>query len=150
MAEHPPRRLLNFIEDARALLQQTAAEPFGVEVIEADENGVTLRMEITAKARQPFGLLHGGVSMLLAETAASMHACWGVDLAETVPVGIEINGSHLRSATDGFIFAKAQIVRKSRTHIVHQVEIVHEESGRHLSTIRVTNFYKRLHLTESL
>jgi 1,4-dihydroxy-2-naphthoyl-CoA hydrolase len=99
-------------------------------------------MEITNRARQPLGLLHGGISMVLAESGASMHACWGLDISRTVPVGIEINGSHLRSAAEGFVLAKATVVRKSTTLAVHNVEIIHEETRRLLCVSRVTNFYK--------
>ena len=97
------------------------------------------------RARQPSGLLHGGISMVLAETAASLHACWHVDLSRFVPVGIEINGSHIRSASQGHILAKANIIRRSFKLVVHNVEIAHEESARALCLARVTNFYKETH-----
>ena len=80
--------------------------------------------------------------MLLAETAASAHATWGVDLSQVQPVGIEINGSHVRSASEGEVRAVGTVVRRSRSIIVHQVEIIDHQSGKLLSTIRVTNFYK--------
>jgi 1,4-dihydroxy-2-naphthoyl-CoA hydrolase len=102
-------------------------------------------MPMADRARQPLGLLHGGISMVLAETAASIHACWGIDMNQTVPVGIEINGSHIRSTSDGHILAKATIVRHSSKLVVHTVEISHEESGRTLCLARVTNFYKAAH-----
>ena len=80
--------------------------------------------------------------MVLAETAASVHACWGVDLSKVFPVGIEVNGSHLRSASEGHILANATVIRRSRTLIVHAIDIVHEETNRVLCVSRVTNFYK--------
>ena len=101
-------------------------------------------MEIGDHARQPYGLLHGGISMMLAESAASIHACWGVDLNKHVPVGIEINGSHMRPATDGHVCAIATVLRRSKTLIHHQVEIIHEETGKVLSVVRMTNLYKAL------
>ncbi len=103
---------------------------------------VALEMPITDAVRQPFGLLHGGVSLLLAETAASGHATWKVDLRQRVPVGIEVNGSHLRSATEGTVHALGRVIRRSRNFIVHQVEIRHKESGALLSLCRVTNTYR--------
>ncbi len=133
---------LDSIEKLRSLSVNTAAEYLGIEVIEGDENGLVLRLKITDATRQPYGLLHGGISLLLAETAASLHACWGVDLTRSVPVGIEVSGSHLRSAEDGHVLAKARLIRKSRSLAVHQVDVFHAESGRHLSTVRVTNFYR--------
>jgi 1,4-dihydroxy-2-naphthoyl-CoA hydrolase len=81
--------------------------------------------------------------LLLAESAASMHACWGIDLNSVFPVGIEINGSHLRSASAGFVLTTAQLLRRSKTLAVHEVKIVHEETNELLCVCRVTNYYKR-------
>jgi 1,4-dihydroxy-2-naphthoyl-CoA hydrolase len=134
--------LVTSVEQLRALLPKTAPEALGIEIVSVDTEGILLRMPMSDRARQPMGLLHGGISMVLAETAASLHACWEVDLARSVPVGIEINGSHIRSAADGHILAKASIIRRSSKLVVHTVEISHEESGRTLCLARVTNFYK--------
>ena len=79
---------------------------------------------------------------MLAETAASAHASWGVDLSQVQPVGIEINGSHVRSASEGEVRAVATVVRRSKSLIVHHIEIIHHDTGKLLSTARVTNFYK--------
>jgi 1,4-dihydroxy-2-naphthoyl-CoA hydrolase len=132
------------IEQLRALLPKTAPEALGVEIVSADAENILLRMPMSDRARQPLGLLHGGISMVLAETAASLHACWDVDLSRSVPVGIEISGSHIRSASEGHILAKGKVVRRSSKLTVHSVEITHEESARLLCLARVTNFYKAL------
>ena len=114
------------------------------EVTSVDEKGLTLRMPISNAARQPFGLLHGGISLLLAESAASMHSAWDINPEEVIPVGIEINGSHLRSAASGHVIATARVLRRSQALAVHTVEIVHEETGNQLCICRVTNYYKKL------
>lgn len=126
------------------LWPRTAAGPLGIELTEVNAERVVLVMPITDAARQPMGLLHGGVSMLLAETAASMHSCWGLDVSKTVPVGIEINGSHLSSARDGHVRAVGEVIRRGAQLVVHEVRITHEETGRLLCVARVTNFLKRL------
>src|SRR5690625_5349566 len=64
----------NWINAWAAGRDQTVAGPLGIDLIAISKDACTLRMPITNAARQPFGLLHGGVSMVLAETAASMHA----------------------------------------------------------------------------
>ena len=130
------------VDQLRALLPNTAPEALGVEIVSVDAEHILLRMPMSDRVRQPYGLLHGGISMVLAETAASLHACWDVDLARSTPVGIEINGSHLRSASDGHILAKGSVVRRSAKLAVHNVEIRHEETDRLLCLARVTNFYK--------
>ena len=123
-------------------LPQTIHAALGIEIEEINAERIVLSLPITDAVRQPMGLLHGGVNMVLAESAASMHACWGVDLSKTVPVGIEINGSHLRSASTGRVRAVGEVVRRSRTLVVHEVKIFHEETGKLLCVARVTNFYK--------
>jgi uncharacterized protein (TIGR00369 family) len=119
-------------------------EHLGISIHSIDVDQIVLKMPITDKARQPYGLLHGGVTMVLAETAASLHACWGIDLNQIQPVGIEINGSHVRSTSEGIVRAEGKVVRRTRSIVVHQVDIYSEETDQLLSTARVTNFYKNV------
>lgn len=132
------------IDELNAACQGTAMEVMGIQVVAIDDEQVELRMPITPAARQPFGLLHGGVNMLLAETAASMHAGYLADLTKEAPVGIEINGSYLRSARDGTVKTIARVLRRSRSFVFHQVDIYHVESDQLLCSARVTNFFKPL------
>lgn len=138
----PPPDRDDWIAFFESLGDRTAAGALGVRLVDIDDDGLVLRMPITNAARQPMGLLHGGVSMVLAETAASMHACWGVDLSQRYPVGIEINGSHLRSARDGEVEARCRVVRRARALIVHQIDLFHVETGDQLCSARVTNLYR--------
>ena len=142
MAPSFPR--ITTLEQMRALIPKTAVEALGVEIVSVDSEQILLRMPMSDRARQPLGLLHGGVSRVLAESAASMHACWEIDLSRFVPVGVEINGSHLRSASEGHILAKGTVIRRSSRLVIHSVEIIHEETNRLLCVSRVTNFYKTL------
>jgi 1,4-dihydroxy-2-naphthoyl-CoA hydrolase len=127
---------------AREAHGRTSFGLLGGEIVEVDEGSLTVRLPITEKVLQPYGLLHGGISLYLIETAASSHAAYGVDLGLVQPVGVEINGSHLRSATSGTVKAVARVVRRGRTHIVHEVDVLLEETGELLCTGRMTNFYK--------
>ena len=137
-----PKDKQAWIDNFHQITRDTAVEALEIRLVDIDDNTIVLLMPIKDKHRQPYGLLHGGVSMLLAETAASFHASWGVDFNQVAPVGIEINGSHLRSATEGHVRAVGRILRRSRALIVHEIEIIHEESGKLLSIGRVTNYYK--------
>lgn len=122
----------------------TAAGPHEVTLVDIDDQTIVLEMPIGDHARQPMGLLHGGISMMLAETAASMHACWGVDLTQRGPVGVEISGSHLSAARDGTVRAVGTVIKRGETMIRHHVELFHQESGRLLTDARVTNFYRSM------
>ncbi len=128
----------------RTVREKTAMEPHNVELIEIDANKIVLEMEITDNERQPYGLLHGGISMMLAESAASIHSSWGLDLTKEVPVGIELNGSHLRSAREGKVRAVATVIRRGKKLVHHHIEIIHVDSGNILSTIRMTNFIRKI------
>jgi 1,4-dihydroxy-2-naphthoyl-CoA hydrolase len=116
----------------------------GIELVEVTEEGVVLTIPVTEKIHQVGGVVHGGIYLVLAESAAGIHAAYLADLGKYFPVGIENNASHLRSARDGNLRATAQLIRRSRSFTVHQVEIVHVESGELVSTARVTNYYKRV------
>ena len=139
---HAARHRLREVADFQERLRDTAGEPLGMRVVSVDENHLAIEMAITDAARQPMGLLHGGVSMLLAETAASLHAGWNLDLSLRVPVGIEIGGSHLQSATEGHVRAVAKVTKRSNRLVFHQVEILHVETGQLLCLARVTNYLK--------
>jgi uncharacterized protein (TIGR00369 family) len=124
-----------------AFKDRTAVGFHGIELVSVDDDGLILRMEVGPHALQPYGLLHGGMNMLLIESAASLHSCWKIDLSTRVPVGIEINGSHLRSSTGGTVLAAATQIRRSRTIAHHEVTITQEETGKTISVGRMTNLY---------
>jgi 1,4-dihydroxy-2-naphthoyl-CoA hydrolase len=97
-----------------------------VEVLEAGPDRVVLRLPVTWKVHQPYGILHGGVSALLAESAAS----FGASLAagpERKVVGIELNASHLRSVRDGHLTATATPLRAGRTVQVWAIALTDDE-----------------------
>lgn len=142
----PPgdKTVFTTVEDFRLMWPGTALEANRMEITEIDEDRAVMTMPVNDSGRQPMGLLHGGMTLLLAESVASLHACWGVDLSKRQPVGIEIGGSHLRSCTDGSVRAVAKVVRRSSSFIVHSVEIFDESTGALLTICRVTNFYRRV------
>lgn len=131
------------IADLEVLAPGTALEAMGVRIEAVDNDHIAITMPVEGKVKQPMGLLHGGMTMFLMESASSMHACWGVDLSKRAPVGIEISGSHVRSASDGHVRAVARVVRRSRTFVVHEIDVTHVESGRLISKGRMTNYYIR-------
>jgi len=126
----------------KAIHERTAIKPLGIELADIDEHQIVLTMTITDATRQPMGMLHGGINMVLAESAASVHAAWGIDLSEKYPVGIEINGSHLRPAREGTVRAVGKLIRRTQSLVFHQVDMYLVETGEHLCTARVTNYLK--------
>ena len=106
-----------------AMTSRTTMGALGIVLTAFSADHLVLEMPITDAARQPMGLLHGGVNMVLAESAASMHAALTCDTSKEAPVGIEINGSHIRSAKEGRVRATAKVIRRSRTLVVHEIEM---------------------------
>lgn len=98
----------------------------GVKIEEATGDRVVLTMEVTKRVHQYLGIMNGGVSLLLCETAASMGVVAGVDLAKFAPVGIEINANHLRAVSKGIITVEAKRLYPGRTLNVWNIEITND------------------------
>jgi len=116
---------------------ETLLTTLGIEIVEATRERVVATMAVGPTVHQPFGLLHGGASVALAETAASTAAWMNVDQATQVPVGIEINANHLRAKRDGVVTATATPVHVGRTTQVWDVRIA-DEKGRLVCVSRCT------------
>lgn len=111
-------------------------DALGVTVVAASPDAVVLEVAVGPKVHQPMGILHGGVSALLAEGAASIGGALSVGPDETV-VGTELNCSHLRSMSEGILRATATPIRRGRRVHVWGVEL-HDESGRLICVARCT------------
>jgi 1,4-dihydroxy-2-naphthoyl-CoA hydrolase len=93
---------------------EDVSKHLGVEVVEVTPDRVVLQVEVGPKVHQPYGILHGGVSALLAESAASIGGALSV-APDHIVVGTELNCSHLRSMSSGVLTATATPLRKGRT-----------------------------------
>jgi len=111
-------------------------ELLGVETLEAGPERVVLRLPVTWRVHQPYGILHGGVSALLAESAASFGAALAAGPERRV-VGIELNASHLRALSAGHLTADATPVRVGRTVQVWYVALTGDD-GRAVCDARCT------------
>jgi 1,4-dihydroxy-2-naphthoyl-CoA hydrolase len=109
------------------LASRGLAGALGIEIVELTPQRVVATMPVDDRTRQPFGLLHGGASLALAETVASFGAAANIDLERFVAVGQEINGNHLRAKRDGLVRATAVPVHRGRTSQVWAIDITDEE-----------------------
>lgn len=109
----------------------------GIEFIEAGDDWLRARMPVDERTRQPFGRLHGGASVALAETVASVAGSRVVDPQKFVTVGMEINANHIRPATAGWVHATARAESLGRTTQVWTVRIEDDE-GRLVCLARMT------------
>ena len=107
----------------------TMVEALGIEVTDFGDQYICGKMPVDHRTKQPFGLLHGGASVALAETLGSMGAGMQIDLNTHAVVGIEINASHLKSVKDGWVFGRATAVRVGRKIQTWEIDIVDEKEN---------------------
>ncbi|APV50909.1 esterase [Betaproteobacteria bacterium GR16-43] len=117
--------------------RETLLSTLGIDIVEATPDRVVATMAVTPKVHQPFGLLHGGASVALAETVASTGAFMNCDTKSQSAVGIEINANHLRGKRDGMLTAVALPLHKGRSTHVWEVKIT-DEAGKLVCVSRCT------------
>lgn len=105
----------------------TMIETLGIEIKEVSDQGVIAVMPVDSRTHQPFGILHGGASVALAETAASIGAYHFIDQETELCVGLEINANHIRSKRDGFVTARATPSHKGKSTMVWDIRITDED-----------------------
>lgn len=113
-----------------------AAGHLGIEFIEVGDDYLVARVPVDARTRQPYGILHGGVSVVLAETLGSMGAALSIPPGSR-PVGLDINANHLKAARDGWVTGTARPVHRGRTTHVWQIDM-RDDSGALTCVSRLT------------
>ncbi len=108
-------------------LKNTIMEALDIKAVDLNPDRVVFTMPVGPKTWQPMGLLHGGASVVLAETAASVGTYIQIDQENEIAVGMEINANHLRGKADGIVTAVATPLHKGRTSMVWDIKITDEE-----------------------
>ncbi len=111
------------LEACNQTFKNTLAETLGMKVIDFTKGRVKATMPVDAKTHQPYGLLHGGASVALAESIASMGGWHLVQDEGKIVVGQEINANHLRSVTSGTVTGEGVIIHKGKTSQVWEIKI---------------------------
>ena len=107
--------------------RKTLATTLGIEITELTRERVVATMPVDDRTRQPFGILHGGASVALAETVASIAGTMNVDLDKYNVVGVEINANHIKAKRDGVVTGTATPIHVGRSTQVWHISIVDEE-----------------------
>ena len=115
------------IADLTALGKNTMSEYIGIEFMEIGENYLKGRMPVDHRTNQPYGLLHGGASCVLAETLGSIASALVIDQSSFLCVGIEINANHIRSAKKGYVTGTATPLHLGKSTHVWDIKIVGED-----------------------
>lgn len=116
--------------------ENTIIALLGIEYTQIGDNFLQATMSVDSRTHQPFGLLHGGASVVLAETLGSVAGNLVVS-ADKVCVGLEVNANHLRSIKSGVVTGTATAIRLGRTIQVWQIEI-HNQKQQLICTSRLT------------
>jgi 1,4-dihydroxy-2-naphthoyl-CoA hydrolase len=114
------------LESCQQALKNTLPEALGVKMTEVEKGRIVATMPVNAQTRQPLGLLHGGASVALAETLASMGGWMLVAESGKVVVGQEINANHLRPIKEGLVTGKGVVIHQGKTSQVWEVKIYDE------------------------
>lgn len=125
------------ITQLNQLLKATLSESLGMEVIECSEGRFVATMPVDHRTHQVFGLLHGGASVALAETIASLGAYYLVAPDGLAVVGQEINANHLRPVSQGSVRGVGEIIHRGRRSQVWSVSIF-DDAGKLVCISRCT------------
>jgi uncharacterized protein (TIGR00369 family) len=120
-------RTLPTLEQMAESSKNTAVTALGIEYVEIGDDYVVGRIPVDKRTVQPFGILHGGASVLLAETLGSMAANYCLREENQIAVGLDINANHVRSATNGWVYGTARPQHLGSTTQVWEIRLENEE-----------------------
>jgi len=115
------------IDDINAMGKGTMVEHLGIEFTEVHTDGLTARMPVDYRTHQPMGLLHGGASVVLAETVGSVASHLCVDTEKYYCVGLAINANHLKAVTEGHVYGTAKYLHLGRRTHVWEIRIINKK-----------------------
>lgn len=124
------------VEILTAVHVNTTVAHLGIEFLRVGDDFLSARAPVDARTRQPLGILHGGISVVLAETLGSCGAAWAAPAGHRA-VGLEINANHLRSVSEGWVTGTARPIHVGRSTHVWQIELV-DDKARPTCVSRIT------------
>ena len=124
------------LESLAASAVNTAVSHLGIEFLEVGDDFIRARVPVDARTVQPYGLLHGGVSVVLAETLGSCGAAYAAPKGHQV-VGLDINANHLKGTTSGWVTGITRPIHIGRSTQVWQIDM-HNDAGELTCVSRIT------------
>ncbi|WP_029033441.1 PaaI family thioesterase [Salinimicrobium terrae] len=125
------------LELSKKVCKNTLMETLEIEFTEVGEDYLIAKMPVTSKVHQPDGVLHGGATVALAESVGSLASHVFLDTEEYFVRGIEIAANHLKSVSEGFVYAKATYLHKGRTTQLWNIRIT-DEAENLISVVKLT------------
>jgi len=114
------------LKRCNSICKNTLMETLNIEFIDIGDDFLTASMPVTSKVHQPDGVLHGGASVALAESVGSAASMMFLDVEKVFVRGIEISANHVKSISEGLVYAKATILHKGRTTQLWEIRITNE------------------------
>ena len=107
-----------YLDDLKDLTKNTMADFLGIEWVEIGADFLEISMPVNERTKQPYGILHGGASCVLAETVGSIASALVIDLNKFYCVGLEINANHVKSVSEGSVFCRCTPLHLGKhTHV---------------------------------
>lgn len=125
------------LQEANKVYKNTLMETLNIELVDIGEDFLILKMPVNSRVYQPDGVLHGGATAALAESAGSMATHMLLKDSSYIVRGIEITANHLKSVKDGFVYAKATFIHKGRTTQLISINIT-DDSNNLISHCKLT------------
>lgn len=114
------------LDQLNSMSKGNMVEYLGIEITAVGDDFIEATMPVDSRTKQPFGLLHGGASVVLAETLGSIAAAMTVDSQKQLCVGLEINANHLKSVTEGQVTGIASPIHVGKSTQVWEIKIFNE------------------------
>lgn len=128
------------LAEIKELNEGTMMETLGIEYIELSEGYVYARMFVKKELSQPYGMLHGGASMAMAESVGGVGSAYYLGIKDYMIRGMQLSANHVKAAKVGtYVYATATIMHKGRQTHVWNIDIKNED-GELVSSCRLTNF----------
>ncbi len=125
------------IESITGVRVGTMVSHLGIVFTEIGDDFLSGKMPVDERTKQPYGIMHGGASCVLAETLGSIAGCHCVDTEKQIAVGLSLNTNHVRMAKSGFVFGTAKAVHLGRSTQIWEIDIT-DEKERLVSINRLT------------
>lgn len=115
------------IAQLKQIGENTLSSHLGIELLEIGADFIKAKMPVDERTKQPYGILHGGASVALAETIGSYGSHLIIDSSKYMSVGLEINANHIRKADSGFVTGVAKPIHIGKSTHIWGIEIINEK-----------------------
>ena len=119
----------NLLKKINSINKNSLEETLEIEFIDIGNDFLIAKMPVTSKVLQPDGVLHGGATAALAESVGSAASYFSIDRDKQIVRGIDISCNHLKSVSEGFVYAKATPIHKGRTTQIWEIKVTNENDN---------------------